>query len=169
MKTLLKNRRSYQHRIGLPDVQDNSNLKDISGEKSDEEGQWDEMYLKDDDEGNGDKNGSGSEGEDEDEDGNRGEDEDGNRREDEDGNCGEGVHGDEDGNRGEGGYEDEDEEFGAKYDEGRNGEGSSSAKLAGKRKATQDDAPTTTTRSQKKIKATQPTKKAVPKGKQSKK
>lgn len=157
MKTLLKNRRSYKTRIGLPDMQDN---KDIGGESPEEEKgedqDWDDMYMKDNEE----------------------RDEDGG--EDGDGNSGEGDGGEDgDGNSGEGngdeiGHED-DEEVGAEDKGGRKGEGSSSAKQAGKRKVTQDDAPATT-RFRKKINvskapqvATQPTKKAAPKGKQSRK
>jgi hypothetical protein len=138
MKTLLKNRRSYHHRIGLPDI---CNSKDINGEKSDADS--DDMYMKEKGDENG-RDGNGSK--------------DGNGSEDGNGNSGEGV--DEDGN----GYGDVDEEeFGAKDDEGRNGEGSSSAKQAGKRKATQDNEPATATRPKKKVNqvATQSTTKAA--------
>jgi hypothetical protein len=153
MKTLLKNRRSYRNRIGLPDVQD---IKDISREKSEEDPDWDDMYMKNNNEGNEDRNGSG------------------NGSEDEDRNSGEGNGGGED-EDGEGTRDGDDEEVGAKDNGGSNGEGSSSAKQAGKRKATQDDKPATTTRSKKlndsedRQVAAKPTKKAVPKGKQSKK
>jgi len=136
MKTLLKNRCCYKNRIGLPEVHDDHELKDINGDKSDRTEDWDDIYVRADngdeeENGRGDIDGSGGGSEDEDE--------------DEDENSGEGVNRAWDGN----GYGDTDgdKEFGAMDNEGRNGEGSSSAKQAGKRKATQDDEPAITTRS----------------------
>ena len=128
MKTLLKNRCCYKNRIGLPEVHDDHELKDINGDKSDRTEDWDDIYVVADN-GDEDENGRGGI------DGSGG----GSEDEDEDENSGEGVNRAWDGN----GYGDTDgdEEFGAMDNEERNGEGSSSAKQAGKRKATQDDEP----------------------------
>ena len=160
MKTLLKNRCCYKNRIGLPEVHDGHELKDINGDKSDRTEDWDDIYVRADngdeeENGRGDIDGSGGGSEDEDE--------------DEDENSGEGVNRAWDGN----GYGDADgdEEFGAMDNEERNGEGSSSTKQARKRKATQDDGLVIATRSKtRKINDNdedhQVAKKAVPKRKQ---
>jgi hypothetical protein len=98
MKTLLKNRCSYQNRIGHPDIdEEDPTSKDIDRQDDDD---WEEMYVKsktDNNEGDEDKNGHGG------------------GNEYKDGNSGGGV----DGN---GNWEEEEDD-----NEGRNGEGSSGA------------------------------------------
>lgn len=170
MKTLIKNRRTYRNRIGSLDQHDEDNMmKDINGEEGEgahekeDEDDWDEMYM-DTEKGIDKENGIGSE--------------------DEDGNGEDEINGGEDGNRGKeingggDGYEDDEEEFARNDDEGRNGEGSCSAKQPRtKRRLTQDDEPATSTGSKRKKMdgsgghqvPTQSTKKAPPKRKTSKK
>lgn len=163
MKTLLKNRRAYQSRIGSADqhIDHNSN-KDIVEEELEDGGKEEEEAGRGKNDGNDDSDdwndmyvgyGNGGEGDDE----NDGENGDGG--EDEGGSCGIDVSE---------GRDDYDEVLGRNNDEGRNGEGSKQVGL--KRKIIQDDEPATATRAKRmKLNPTQSTKKAAPKRKNSKK
>jgi hypothetical protein len=99
MKTLLKNRRSYRHRIGSPaqdgerDTKDDDNgaeLKDEieKGDESEKDGyrsdDWEAMYMNERSEENGIGRGDGDDGEDEDENENGGKEINGGRDDDDD-------------------------------------------------------------------------------------